>query len=63
MKKPITITQKKSQLQISITHTNGQQSTTPFLHLVSVVGRDEGYTVKYNSLPEGVPGGEARWNS
>ena len=26
---------------------------------VSVLGRDEGYTVKYNLLPEGVPEGEA----
>ena len=24
---------------------------------VSVLGRDEGYTVKYNPLPEGVPEG------
>ena len=30
---------------------------------VSVLGRDEGYTVKYNPLPEGVPKGEARGNS
>ena len=30
---------------------------------VSVLGRDEGYTVKYNPLPEGVPEGGARWNS
>ena len=30
---------------------------------VSVLGRDEGYTVKYNPLPEGVPEGEARGNS
>ena len=26
---------------------------------VSVLGRDKGYTVKYNPLPEGVPKGEA----
>ena len=26
---------------------------------VSVLGRDKGYTVKYNPLPEGVPEGEA----
>ena len=32
-------------------------------HIVSVLGRDEGYTVKYNPLPEGVPEGEARGNS
>ena len=25
---------------------------------VSVLGRDEGYTVKYSPLPEGVPDGE-----
>ena len=31
--------------------------------IVSVLGRDEGYTVKYNPLPEGVPEGEARGNS
>ena len=24
-------------------------------HSISVLGRDEGYTVKYNHLPEGVP--------
>ena len=33
------------------------------LYSVSVLGRDEGYTVKYNPLPEGVPKGEARGNS
>ena len=32
-------------------------------YIVSVLGRDEGYTVKYNPLPEGVPEGEARANS
>ena len=26
--------------------------------IVSVLGRDEGYMVKYNPLPEGVPEGE-----
>ena len=30
---------------------------------VSVLGRDEGYTVKYTPLPEGVPEGEARGSS
>ena len=30
---------------------------------MSVLGRQEGYTVKYNPLPEGVPEGEARGNS
>ena len=30
---------------------------------VSVLGRDKGYTVKYNTLPEGVPEGEAQGNS
>ena len=30
---------------------------------VSVLGRDDGYTVKYNPLPEGVPEGKARRNS
>ena len=30
---------------------------------VSVLGRDEGYTVKYNPLPKGVPEGEAQGNS
>ena len=29
---------------------------------VSVLGQDEGYTVKYNPLPEGVPEGKARGN-
>ena len=32
-------------------------------HFVSVLGRDEGYTVKYSPPPEGVPQGEARGNS
>ena len=32
-------------------------------HIVSVLGRDKGYTVKYNPLPEGVPEGKARGNS
>ena len=32
-------------------------------NIVSVLGRDEGYTVKYNPSPEGVPEGEARRNS
>ena len=30
---------------------------------VSVLGREEGFTVKYNPLPEGVPEGKARGNS
>ena len=30
---------------------------------VSVLGRHEGYTFKYNPLPEGVPEGEAQGNS
>ena len=30
---------------------------------LSVLGPDEGYTVKYNTLPEGVPEGEAQGNS
>ena len=29
---------------------------------VSVLGQDEGFTVKYNPLPERVPKGEARGN-
>ena len=32
-------------------------------HIVSALGRDEGYTVKYKPSPEGVPEGEARGNS
>ena len=36
---------------------------SPTLYLVSVLGQDEGYTVKYNPLPEGVPEGEAQGNS
>ena len=32
-------------------------------YTVSVLGREEGYTVKYNPLPQGVPEGEARGNS
>ena len=30
---------------------------------MSVLGREEGYTVKYTPLPEGVPDREARGNS
>ena len=30
---------------------------------VSILGREEAYTVKYNPLPEGVPKGEDRGNS
>ena len=30
---------------------------------VSVLGQDEGYTVKYNPLPKGVPEGKAQGNS
>ena len=32
-------------------------------HNVSVLGQEEGYTVKYTSRPEGVPEGESRGNS
>ena len=32
-------------------------------YTVSVLGREEGYTVKFTPLPEGVPEGEARGNS
>ena len=32
------------------------------LYIVSVLGWDKGYTVKYNPLLEGVPGGEAQGN-
>ena len=32
-------------------------------YIVSVLGRDKGYTVKYNPLPSGVPEGEAQGNS
>ena len=32
-------------------------------HLVSVLGREEGYTVKYTPPPEGIPEGKARGNS
>ena len=36
---------------------------TFLIFIVSVLGREEGYTVKYNPLPEGVPEGEAQGNS
>ena len=39
------------------------QAVDTQLNTVSVLGQDKGYTVKYNPLPEGVPEGEARWNS
>ena len=29
------------------------------LDIVSVLGREKGYTIKYTPLPEGVPDGEA----
>ena len=32
-------------------------------HIVSVLGREEGYTVKYNPLPEGDLMGESQGNS
>ena len=32
------------------------------VHTVSILGRDEGYTVKYTPLPEGVPEDKARGN-
>ena len=32
-------------------------------YTVSVLGQEEGYTVKYIPLPEGFPEGEARGNS
>ena len=30
------------------------------IFIVSVLGQDEGYTVRYNPMPEWVPEGEAR---
>ena len=33
------------------------------VRIVSVLGQDEGYTVKYNPLTEGVPEGKAQGNS
>ena len=39
------------------------QAQQGWLYTVSVLGRDKGYTVKYNPLLEGVPEGEARGNS
>ena len=33
------------------------------VHTVSILGQEEGYTVKYTPSPEGVPEGEARGNS
>ena len=33
------------------------------VNIVSVLGQEEGYTVKYTPPPEGVPEGEARGNS
>ena len=38
-------------------------SECQLLYNVSVLGREEGYTVKYTPLPEGVPEGEAQGNS
>ena len=37
--------------------------TSPSQYIVSVLGREEGYMVKYTPPPEGVPEGEARGNS
>ena len=33
------------------------------VYLISVLGRDKGYRVKYNPLPEGVLEGKAQENS
>ena len=33
------------------------------VEVVTVLGQDKGYTVKYNPLPEGVPNAKARGNS
>ena len=44
-------------------YTECNTSVAAAIHTVSVLGKDEGYTVKYNPLPEGVPEGEARGNS
>ena len=33
------------------------------MDIVSVLGRDKGYTVKYNPLSQGVPEGEAQMHS
>ena len=35
----------------------------PWVNTVSVLGQEEGYTIKYTPLPEGAPEGEARGNS
>ena len=37
--------------------------TSEIGNIVSVLGRDEGYTVKYTPSAEGFPEGEARGNS
>ena len=42
---------------------DSREGVTLLDYFVSVLGRDEGYTVKYNPLPEGVPEGKARGNS
>ena len=34
-----------------------------YVYTVSVLGQGEGYRVKFNPLPEGVPEGKARGNS
>ena len=34
-----------------------------FFYSVSVLGREEGYMVKYTPLPEGVPDGRAQANA
>ena len=38
----------------------GEQDMGIYMCSVSVLGRDEGYTVKYTLSPEGVPEGEAQ---
>ena len=40
----------------SVTTTASQSCKT---NIISVLGREEGYTVKYTHLPEGVPEGKA----
>ena len=52
------------ELHCTVLHYTAVYGTTlPYHSTVSVLGQDEGYTVKYSHTSEGVPEGEAQGNS
>ena len=50
-------------MYIILLYAQEQPYFTQRRYIVSVLGREEGYTVKYTPSPEGVPEGEAQGNS